>query len=140
MIPAMAAVGRLALAVSLAYMLAGAPSYAQDAAPPSPSRPEAAHPARPEAVRPGHADAAHPEAEHACLNQKERRAETESGRLIRLSAAMHTAQHRQPGTVVRARLCRGPDGLVYVLTVLAHDGKVARISVDAMRGGSAADR
>ena len=39
-----------------------------------------------------------------------------------------------PGTVVRARLCHGPDGLVYVLTVLAHDGKVARIAVDAVKG------
>ncbi len=47
---------------------------------------------------------------------------------------MHAAQNRMPGTVVRARLCRGTDGLVYVLTVLAHDGKVARIAVDAMKG------
>jgi uncharacterized membrane protein YkoI len=39
-----------------------------------------------------------------------------------------------PGTVVRARLCHGPDGLVYVLTVLAHDGRVARIAVDAVKG------
>jgi hypothetical protein len=145
MIPAMAAARRLALAASLAFTLAGAPLHAQDATPPPPSHPETAHPetthpAHPDAVRPTHADAGRPEAERTCLNQKERRAETESGRLIRLSAAMHAAQHRQPGTVVRARLCRGPDGLVYVLTVLAHDGKVARISVDAVKGGSAADR
>ena len=33
-----------------------------------------------------------------------------------------------------ARLCRGSDGLVYVLTVLAHDGKVAQIVVDAVKG------
>ncbi len=39
-----------------------------------------------------------------------------------------------PGTVVRARLCRSDDGLVYVLTVLAHDGKVARLTVDAVKG------
>jgi uncharacterized membrane protein YkoI len=39
-----------------------------------------------------------------------------------------------PGTIVRARLCHGPDGLVYVLTVLAHDGKVAQIAVDAIKG------
>jgi uncharacterized membrane protein YkoI len=77
---------------------------------------------------------AHSEAEHACLNQKERRAETESGRLVRLAVAMHAAKSRMPGTVVRARLCHSPDGLVYVLTVLAHDGKVARIAVDAVKG------
>jgi uncharacterized membrane protein YkoI len=83
-------------------------------------------------------DAAHPApaaAGYVCLDQKERRAEAESGRLIRLAAAMHAAKSRMPGTVVRARLCQGPDdGLVYVLTVLAHDGKVARITVDAANG------
>lgn len=74
------------------------------------------------------------ELQPACLNQKERRAELESGKLIRLSSAIHAARARMPGTVVRARLCHGPDGLVYVLTVLAHDGKVARITVDAVKG------
>ena len=39
-----------------------------------------------------------------------------------------------PGTVVQARLCHGQDGLVYVLTVLAHDGKVVRVVVDAVKG------
>jgi uncharacterized membrane protein YkoI len=83
-------------------------------------------------------DATHPvpvTAGFVCLDQKERRAEADSGRLIRLSAAMHAAKSRMPGTVVRARLCQGTDGgLVYVLTVLAHDGKVARITVDAANG------
>lgn len=71
---------------------------------------------------------------HACLNQKERRAATESGKLVHLDAAIHAAKKRMPGTVVRARLCHGGDGLVYVLTVLAHDGKVARLTVDAVKG------
>jgi uncharacterized membrane protein YkoI len=70
----------------------------------------------------------------ACLNQKERRAEAETGKLVRLEAAIRTARTRMAGTVVRARLCQGADGLVYVLTVLAHDGKVARIEVDAVKG------
>jgi hypothetical protein len=68
----------------------------------------------------------------ACLDQRERRAE--AGKFIPLAAAMRTARARMPGTVVRARLCRGSDGLVYVLTVLARDGKVARITVDAVKG------
>ena len=76
----------------------------------------------------------HAAAEHVCLDQKERRAESESWTLVRLAAAMHAAKGRMPGTVVRARLCRGPAGLVYVLTVLARDGKVARIAVDAVKG------
>jgi len=71
---------------------------------------------------------------HNCLDQKERRAEIESGRVVRLDTAMHAARSKMPGTVVRARLCRGNDGLVYVLTVLARDGKVARLTVDAAKG------
>jgi uncharacterized membrane protein YkoI len=69
-----------------------------------------------------------------CLDQKERRAENESGHLVRLDAAMRVARNRMPGTVVQARLCRSGDSLVYVLTVLAHDGKVGRLTVDAVKG------
>jgi uncharacterized membrane protein YkoI len=69
-----------------------------------------------------------------CLDQKERRAEEETGHLLRLGAVMRIARSRMPGTVVRARLCRSSDGLVFVLTVLAHDGKVARLTVDAVKG------
>jgi len=71
---------------------------------------------------------------HGCLDRKERRAETVSGAVIRLAAAIQAAKNRMPGSVVRARLCHGQDGLVYVLTVLARDGKVARIVVDATKG------
>ena len=71
---------------------------------------------------------------HACLDQKERRAEVESGRVVRLATALRAVRSKMPGTLVRARLCRGNDGLVYVLTVLAHDGKVARLTVDAAKG------
>jgi hypothetical protein len=89
-------------------------------------------PARAEGpVRPRHPAVA---AARACLNQKERRAAYESGKVIHLAAAMRAAKKRMPGAVVRARLCRGKDGLVYVLTVLARDGKVARLTVDAAKG------
>jgi uncharacterized membrane protein YkoI len=77
---------------------------------------------------------------HFCLDQKERRAESASGAVVRLAAAIHAAKTRMPGTVVQARLCRGQDGLVYVLTVLAHDGKVARIVVDAVKGTLVGER
>jgi hypothetical protein len=68
----------------------------------------------------------------ACLDQRERHAE--AGKVIPLTAAMRAARARMPGTVVRARLCRSSEGLVYVLTVLARDGKVARLTVDAVKG------
>jgi len=69
-----------------------------------------------------------------CLNQRERRALVESGAVLRLAVALHVVRSRVPGTLVRARLCRRPEGFVYVLTVLAHDGKVTRVTVDAVKG------
>jgi uncharacterized membrane protein YkoI len=78
--------------------------------------------------------------EHACLDQKERRAEIASGGVVRLATAIRAAKSRMPGTVVQARLCHGQDGLVYVLTVLARDGKVARIVVDAAKGTLVGER
>ncbi len=104
----------LRFAIVLAAIAALGPARAQEVT-------AAGHPAVPAA--------------RACLNQKERRAEAETGKLVRLAAAMRTARGRVPGgTVVRARLCHGHDGLVYELTVLAHDGKVARLTVDALKG------
>lgn len=82
-------------------------------------------------VRPPHPKS---EAGYACLNHQERRAANESGKVIHLAAAIHSAKKRMPGAVVRARLCRDKDKLVYVLTVLARDGKVARLTVDAVKG------
>jgi uncharacterized membrane protein YkoI len=84
-----------------------------------------------EPARPAPAGA---EAAHVCLDQKERRAEYETGKVVRLAVAIRVAKNRVAGTVVRARLCHGKDGLVYVLTVLARDGKVARLTVDAVKG------
>ena len=82
----------------------------------------------------GHATHAAAELPHLCLDQKERRAESEAGRVVQLATAMRAAKRRMPGAVVQARLCRSRDGLVYVLTVLGRDGKVARLTVDAVKG------
>jgi uncharacterized membrane protein YkoI len=94
-------------------------------------------PARAEAP----AGPSHPlQTEHACLNQRERQAAIQSGKVINLAAAMRTAKKRMPGIVVRASLCQGKEGLVYVLTVLARDGKVGRLTVDAVKGALVGQR
>jgi uncharacterized membrane protein YkoI len=90
-----------------------------------------------DAVRPAHG--ADPAA-RACLNQKERRALAESGAVLHLAAAMHMVRPHLPGTLVRARLCRRGEGFAYVLTVLGHDGKVARVAVDAVKGTLVGER
>jgi uncharacterized iron-regulated membrane protein len=102
----------------------------------TPGRARAEEAAAPTA--PPHPEAAAPQ--HACLDQKERKAAEESGKVINLPAAMRAARKRAPGTLVQARLCRGKDGLVYVLTVLAGDGKVARLTVDAVKGTVVGER
>lgn len=80
------------------------------------------------------------EADLVCLDQKQRRAEVEGGKLVPLATAMRAARNKMPGTVVRARLCRGGEGLVYLLTVLARDGRVRRVAVDAVKGVAIGER
>ena len=92
--------------------------------------------------REGAHETPHP-AVHVCLNQKERRAAVEKGAVIHLAAALHSVKGRTRGALIRARLCRGHGGhpaLVYVLTVLARDGKVTRYYVDAAKGSVVGER
>src|SRR3954451_17438301 len=70
----------------------------------------------------------------ACLSPEERRAALNAHTTVPLAHAMHVVKARVPGEVVKARLCRQEHGLVYVLTVLAQDGKVTQARVDAADG------
>lgn len=70
----------------------------------------------------------------ACLSQDERRAVIAAHKAVPLSHAMHVVKAKVRGEVVKARLCRQARGLVYVLTVLAQDGKVTQARVDAADG------
>ena len=69
-----------------------------------------------------------------CLTQEERRAALNAHKAVPLAHAMHVVRAKVPGEVVKARLCRQERGLVYVLTVLAQDGKVTQARVDAADG------
>jgi uncharacterized membrane protein YkoI len=76
--------------------------------------------------------------QHACLGKAEQRAAIANGQAVTLAAAIHSARGSVRGhgarEVVKARLCREPNGLVYVLTVLARNGKVTHTTVDATSG------
>jgi len=69
-----------------------------------------------------------------CLSPDERRAVIAAHKAVPLSHAMHVVKAKMHGDVVKARLCRQARGLVYVLTVLAQDGKVTQARVDAADG------
>jgi len=70
----------------------------------------------------------------ACLTADERRAVLSTRKTVPLARAMRVVKARIGGEVVKARLCRQERGLVYVLTVLAQDGKVTQARVDAADG------
>jgi uncharacterized membrane protein YkoI len=67
-----------------------------------------------------------------CLTRNEQKAKAAAHAVVPLSRAMHPV--RAHGEVIQARLCEQGDKLVYVLTVLGRDGKVAQASVDATNG------
>jgi uncharacterized membrane protein YkoI len=93
---------------------------------------ELRHFAQGKPVQPARAKSERPTAD-GCLTTAQRRSVSASGKVVPLSKAIRAARARR-SEVVDARLCRGPQGLVYMLTLLAHDGKVTRATVDAASG------
>ena len=72
-------------------------------------------------------------ADGQCFTPAQRRHISASGKVVPLGRAIRAARARR-SEVVDARLCKGPKGLVYLLTLLAHNGKVTRATVDAASG------
>jgi len=73
--------------------------------------------------------------EYACLDKAEQRAAVASHKAVPLAEIVKTRRAQgHHGEVVRARLCRRDDGLVYLLTLLGRSGKVVRATVDAATG------
>jgi len=72
----------------------------------------------------------------ACLTRAEQQAAVAGGQAVPLGDAIRAVRGRVRGRqVVRAQLCREAKGLVYVLTVLARDGRVTHARVEALSGG-----
>ena len=78
------------------------------------------------------AAAAQAEEKGRCLTAAEQKGKAATHTVVPLAKAIRAVKGR--GEVVRARLCEHGGRLVYVLTLLARDGKVARASVDASTG------
>ena len=73
--------------------------------------------------------------EPSCLTKAEQRAAVAANKAIPLAQAIKSLRnHGQRAEVVRARLCRHDETLVYVLTLLGHSGKVISVNVDAGSG------
>ncbi len=76
------------------------------------------------------ADAPH----HVCLSKAEQRAAVASQQALPLARVIKLRRRGNRSELVRARLCRHGEGLVYVLTLLRRSGKVSRVTVDAANG------
>ncbi len=70
-----------------------------------------------------------------CLGPEQRRVAVATHRAIPLARVVREVRRGMAGAdIVGARLCYRGSELVYVLTVLARDGKVFRTSVNAASG------
>lgn len=69
-----------------------------------------------------------------CLSRQQQKTMAAAHKVTPLAVVMRTVKKRYGGEVLRARLCEKDEKLVYLLTVLARDGKVVRASVDAASG------
>ena len=69
-----------------------------------------------------------------CLSRAEQRTAIKDGVAISLASVRRAVSARVGGELVRARLCHESERLIYLLTVLARDGKVRRVTVDATNG------
>jgi uncharacterized membrane protein YkoI len=75
------------------------------------------------------------EAPHGCVSKIEQRDMLARREVIPLADAIRAARPQQIGDVLRAQLCRGPEGgFAYVLTLLPRNGKVTRVLIDASNG------
>ncbi len=73
--------------------------------------------------------------EQSCLTRAEQRAAVAANKAVPLAQAIKSARNRgHRAEVVRARLCRHDETLVYVLTLLGQSGKVISVNVDAVNG------
>ena len=71
----------------------------------------------------------------SCLTKAEQRAAVAANKAISLAQAIKSLrEHRKNSEVVRARLCRHDQKLVYVLTLLGRSGKVITATIDAVNG------
>jgi uncharacterized membrane protein YkoI len=67
-----------------------------------------------------------------CFSRNEQKAKAAAHAVVPLSRVIR--QVKQHGEVIQARLCEHDGHLVYLLTLLAADGKVAQTSIDATSG------
>jgi uncharacterized membrane protein YkoI len=70
----------------------------------------------------------------SCLSSVEMREAISASHAVQPELAMKNARAAAPGDVVRMRLCRDDEMLVYQVTTVKRDGRVQRVTVEASSG------
>jgi uncharacterized iron-regulated membrane protein len=70
----------------------------------------------------------------ACLSSDEMREAVAAGHAIAPTAATRAARRAADGEILRVRLCRHEDALVYRVTMLQRDGRVGHVTIDGVSG------
>ena len=73
-------------------------------------------------------------AARTCLSAPEVRELVDKAEVVPAARAIHAAKTARPGEVVKARLCRQDGITLYVVTMLAKDGKIRILEVDGRSG------
>jgi uncharacterized membrane protein YkoI len=82
----------------------------------------------------GHGLASPAQAQSACLSGPDMRKAISAEHAVQPDIALRNARAVAPGDVVRMRLCRDDQVLVYMVTTVMKDGRVHRVTVEAKSG------
>ena len=73
-------------------------------------------------------------AQGVCLSSEQMREAIFAGHAVPATAATRAARDASAGDVVRVRLCRENDNLIYRVTMLQRDGRVGHVTIDGSSG------
>jgi len=70
----------------------------------------------------------------SCLTAPEVRELVDKAKVVPAARAIQAARTARPGEVVKVRLCKQDGSLLYLVTMLAKDGKIRILEVDGRSG------
>ncbi len=73
-------------------------------------------------------------AQSSCLSGPDMREAISAQHAVQPDIALRNARAAAPGEVVRMRLCRDDDVLIYHVTTVKRDGRVQRVTIEASSG------
>ncbi|MGL4728648.1 MAG: PepSY domain-containing protein [Bosea sp. (in: a-proteobacteria)] len=82
----------------------------------------------------GNGSATPANAQAACLSGPDMRKAISAEHAVQPDIALRNARAAAPGDVVRMRLCKDDQDLVYLVTTVMKDGRVHRVTVEAKSG------